>query len=204
MAASSRSGVVSRDPHAWQSQPKAASKVLAAWVRSRTVSSILARGGMREGCRASASRNDRCARRPGIGSMYLLTGTVTWITALRMLVSPSSSAALSWLRTASGPARSTAAHSAASRVGSPVNVAYTPQYRGRQRLLRRYDLIVAPSTSGACQRASTPRCSLMSWRQFSDRLAVTSPGLSRGAGCATALPWPVHKGPRVAVLWISH
>ena len=74
-AVNNRSDVVSREPHAWQSQPKAASMFFAVWVRSRTVSSILVRGGVREGCRASASRSDRCRRTPEIELTCLLTGT---------------------------------------------------------------------------------------------------------------------------------
>jgi hypothetical protein len=54
---------------------------------------------------------------------FRLAGTVMWILLLGLSTRPCTSAAVSWLRTAPGPARSTAAHSRASRGGTPLNAA---------------------------------------------------------------------------------
>ena len=53
----------------------------------------------------------------------------------RLSSRPCRSAAVWWLRTASGPARSRAAHSTVSRAGSPEKVAYTPRCSRCQRPL---------------------------------------------------------------------
>ena len=50
-------------------------------------------------------------------------GTVMTMSGLGSLIRPCRSAAVWWLRTAPGPARSSAAHSAVSRVGSPEKLA---------------------------------------------------------------------------------
>ena len=52
-----------------------------------------------------------------------LIGTVMWIFDAGLSMSPWTSAAVSWLSTAPDPARSSAAHSLASRGGTPLKVA---------------------------------------------------------------------------------
>src|SRR6185437_6637660 len=63
-------------------------------------------------------------------------GTVMVMMALGSSISPCRSAAVWWLRTAPGPARSRAAQSTVSRAGSPEKAAYTPRCSRCHRPLR--------------------------------------------------------------------
>ena len=81
------------------------------------------------GCLVRRIASDRWMTTPGIFTRagLLDAGTVMVMTELGSSIRPCRSAAVWWLRTAPGPARSRAAQSTVSRVGSPEKAAYTPR-----------------------------------------------------------------------------
>jgi hypothetical protein len=97
-------------------------------MRSSTVSSTRVHGGNMVGCLVRRIVFDRCTTTPGIFCCAgcRRAGTVIVMTSLGSSIRPCRSAAVWWLRVASGPARSRAAHSVVSRAGCPENDAYTP------------------------------------------------------------------------------
>jgi hypothetical protein len=103
----------------------ASSKVRAASIRSSTVSSTRVHGGSMAGCLVLRMASDRWTTTPGIATRAgrFDAGTVTVMSGLGLSIRPWRSAAVRWLKTASGPARSRAAQSTVSRVGSPEKVA---------------------------------------------------------------------------------
>jgi hypothetical protein len=148
MAVRIRSAVVRLRPMALQIHAYASSKVDASWMRSSTVSSTPVQGGSMAGCLVRRIASDRRTAMPGIFSLtgFLEAGTVMVMTGLGSSIRPCRSAAVWWLRTASGPARSKAAQSTVSRAGSPEKATYTPRCSRCQRPLRTRVRIVSGST----------------------------------------------------------